>query len=115
PARGLIAEGDTETVWTSDPIPGTPVVVGNWLDDELRAQILEAVTEYNAVSAYEDGLCDEHNREAPPEWGAEYEGATACLWGGTGAFAFEPAADADYAVIGGICEALETDACRSEG
>ena len=40
---------------------------------------------------------------------------TACLWGGTGAFAFEPADSSDYDVIGAICEALKTDVCRSEG
>ncbi|NLP83586.1 phosphate/phosphite/phosphonate ABC transporter substrate-binding protein [Microbacterium sp. CFH 90308] len=115
PERGLIAEGDTETVWTSDPIPGTPIVVGDWLGEELRDQIVEAVTGYNAVTAYEAGLCDDFTREAPPEWGSEYAGETACLWGGTGAFAFEPADSSDYDVIGAICEALNTDVCRSEG
>jgi phosphonate transport system substrate-binding protein len=115
PARGLIAEGDTETVWTSDPIPGTPIVVGNWLGEELRDQIVEAVTGYNAVTAYEAGLCDDFTREAPEEWGSEYTGATACLWGGTGAFAFEPSDSSDYDVIGAICETLNTDVCRDEG
>ncbi|MDQ2660539.1 MAG: phosphate/phosphite/phosphonate ABC transporter substrate-binding protein [Actinomycetota bacterium] len=115
PERGIIADGDTETVWTSDPIPGTPLVVGDWLNDELRAQIIEAVTSYNAVSAYEAGLCDEHNREAPAEWGTEYAGETACMWGGTGAFAFEAAESADYDLIGQICAALDTDVCRSDG
>lgn len=115
PERGLIAEGDTETVWTSDPIPGTPLVIGDWLSDDLKAQIVEAVTEYNAVTAYEAGLCDDFSREAPPEWGDEYAGQTACMWGGTGAFAFEPAESSDYDVIGTICDVLETDVCRSEG
>lgn len=114
PARGIIAEGDTETVWTSDPIPGTPLVIGNWLSEDLQAQIIEAVTEYNAVTAYEAGLCDDFTREAPDEWGDEYAGQTACLWGGTGAFAFEPAEASDYDVIGSICDALDTDVCRSE-
>ncbi|MDF2574380.1 MAG: hypothetical protein K0S05_1292 [Agromyces sp.] len=114
PGRGIIAEGDTETVWTSEPIPGTPLVVGDWLSDELRAQIIEAVTGYNAVTAYEAGFCEEHHREAPEQWGAEYAGETACLWGGTGAFAFEAAEAADYDLIGEICEALDTDVCRGE-
>jgi len=114
PDRGVIAEGDTETVWTSDPIPGTPIVVGNWLDEELRDQIVEAVTEYNAVTAFEAGLCDEQNREAPAEWGEEFAGETACKWGGTGAFAFEPATSSDYDVINAICQTLNTDVCRGE-
>ncbi len=115
PARGLIAEGDTVTVWESAPIPGTPVVLGNWLDEDLQATITQALTELNAVTAFEAGLCADQNREAPEEWGAEFAGATACKWGGTGAFAFEPATAADYDVIAGICESLETDACREDG
>jgi phosphonate transport system substrate-binding protein len=114
PARGVIAEGDTKTVWTSEDIPGTPLVVGDWLGDELKQQIIDAVLEYNAVTAAEAGLCDEQQREAPPEWGDEFAGQTACEWGGTGAFAFEPATDADYDMIGEICEATQSDACRGE-
>ena len=102
-------------MWTSDPIPGTPVVVGNWLDEDLRAQIVEAVTGYNAVTAYAAGLCDDQNREAPAEWGDEYTGETACKWGGTGAFAFEPASSSDYDVISAICKTLDTDVCREDG
>ena len=114
PERGIIAVGDTRTVWTSDPIPGTPIVIGNWLDEDLRDQIVQAVTEYNAVTAFEAGLCEEQNREAPAEWGDEFAGATACKWGGTGAFAFEPAAASDYDVIDTICQTLQTDVCRGE-
>jgi phosphonate transport system substrate-binding protein len=114
PERGIIAEGDTETVWTSDPIPGTPIVVGNWLDEDLREKIVQAVTDYNAVTAFEADLCAEQNREAPAEWGEEFSGATACKWGGTGAFAFEPATSSDYDVISQICQTLETDVCRGE-
>ena len=114
PERGIIAEGDTETVWTSDPIPGTPIVVGNWLDEKLRDRIVQAVTDYNAVTAFEADLCADQNREAPAEWGDEFAGATACKWGGTGAFAFEPATASDYDVINAICQTLETDVCRGE-
>lgn len=114
PDRGVIAEGDTKTVWKSDDIPGTPMVIGNWLSDDLRKKIIEAVTEYNAVTAFEAGLCEEQNREAPAEWGEKYAGATACKWGGTGAFAFEPATSKTYDMIAGICTVLETDVCRSE-
>lgn len=115
PARGVIEEGDTTTIWTSDPIPGTPLVLGNWLSDELRATITETVTEtYDAVTAAEAGLCDDAQREAPEPWGEEYTGAMACEWGGTGAFAFEAAEAADFDVIGEICEATGAEVCRSE-
>lgn len=114
PARGIIKDGDTATVWTSDDIPGTPIVVGNWLGEELVQQITDAVLEYNAVTAAEAGLCDDVQREAPAEWGEEYAGQMACEWGGTGAFAFEPATDADYDTIGAICEATQSEVCRSE-
>ncbi|WP_261164328.1 phosphate/phosphite/phosphonate ABC transporter substrate-binding protein [Microbacterium sp. Marseille-Q6965] len=114
PARGVIAEGDTKTVWTSEDIPGTPLVVGDWLGDELKQQITDAVLEYNAVTAAEAGLCDDQQREAPAEWGEEYAGQMACEWGGTGAFAFEPATDSDYDMIDEICEATQSEVCRSE-
>lgn len=114
PARGVIADGDTKTVWTSEDIPGTPLVVGNWLGDDLKKQITDAVLEYNAVTAAEAGLCDDAQREAPAEWGEEYAGEMACEWGGTGAFAFEPASDSDYDTIDAICEATQSEVCRTE-
>lgn len=115
PARGVIEEGDTETIWTSDPIPGTPFVLGSWLSDDLRATITETVTEtYDAVTAAEAGLCDDAQREAPEPWGDEYAGVMACEWGGTGAFAFEPAEASDYDVIDEICDATGAEVCRSE-
>lgn len=114
PARGIIADGDTKTVWTSEDIPGTPLVVGNWLGEDLKKQITDAVLEYNAVTAAEAGLCDDVQREAPAEWGDEYAGDMACEWGGTGAFAFEPASASDYDMIDAICEATQSEVCRSE-
>lgn len=115
PARGVIEEGDTETIWTSDPIPGTPFVIGNWLSDDLAQTITETVTEtYDSVTAAEAGLCDDAQREAPEQWGDEYAGAMACEWGGTGAFAFEPAEESDFDVIGEICDATGAEVCRSE-
>ncbi|UOR01919.1 phosphate/phosphite/phosphonate ABC transporter substrate-binding protein [Leucobacter allii] len=114
PARGVISEGDTSTIWKSDGIPGTPIVLGDWLSDDLRAQITEAVTGTDAVQAHAAGLCETQTREAPPEWGEEYVGETACLWGGTQAFAFEPADDETYAVISDICSVLDADVCRGE-
>lgn len=112
PARGVIAEGDTVTMWESDPIPGTPLVIGNWLDEDLRTKIVDAVLQYNAVTAAEAGLCDDAQREAPAPWGDEYTGMMACEWGGTGAFAFEPAEDSDYDPIRTICETTKADVCR---
>ncbi|WP_417510660.1 phosphate/phosphite/phosphonate ABC transporter substrate-binding protein [Microbacterium sp.] len=114
PARGVIAEGDTATVWESDDIPGTPLVIGNWLDEELRTKIINAVLQYNAVTGAEAGLCDDAQREAPESWGDEYAGAMACEWGGTGAFAFEAAEDSDYDPIRTICETTEADVCRQD-
>lgn len=115
PARGVIEDGDTETIWTSDPIPGTPFVIGDWLTDDLAATITETVTStYDAVTAAEAGLCDGDERDAPESWGDEHAGATACEWGGTGAFAFEPAEDSDFDVIGEICDATGAEVCRSE-
>lgn len=115
PARDIIAEGDTDTIWTSPDIPGTPLVLGDWLDDDLRATITDAVLTHDAVSAMEAGLCAEDTqREAPEPWGDEYAGETACLWGGTGAFAFEPADDADFDAIREICDATQADVCRDE-
>lgn len=111
PARGVFEEGDVSTIWASDPIPGTPIVLGNWLSEELRAQITEVLTTTNAMEAYEAGFCDTETREAPEDWGPDHAGKTGCLWGGTQAFAFEPADDATYAVIADICAAVETDAC----
>jgi len=114
PARGIIAEGDTETVWTSPDIPGTPLVIGNWLSDDLTQQIVDAVLKYDAVTAAEAGLCDDAQREAPAQWGDDYAGTMACEWGGTGAFAFEPATDGDYDTIAEICESTEAEVCRQE-
>lgn len=114
PARGVISEGDTATVWTSPDIPGTPLVVGNWLSDDLSQKIIDAVLEYNAVTAAEAGLCDDAQREAPAPWGDEYAGQMACEWGGTGAFAFEPATDADYDPIRQICETTQAEVCRND-
>lgn len=114
PARGLISDGDTETVWESPDIPGTPLVIGNWLSDDLQQKIVDAVLEYNAVTGAEAGLCDDAEREAPESWGEEYAGMMACEWGGTGAFAFEPATDSDYDSIRAICEATQAEVCRQD-
>ena len=114
PARGVIAEGDTETVWTSDDIPGTPLVIGNWLDDDLKKTIVDTVLKYDAVTAAEAGLCDDAQREAPEPWGDEYAGTMACEWGGTGAFAFEPAEDSDYDPIRTICDTTQAEVCRQD-
>ncbi len=115
PARGVIEAGDTETIWTSPDIPGTPLVVGNWLDADLRDLIAETVTTtYNSVTAAEAGLCEGAEREAPAPWGDEYAGTMACEWGGTGAFGFEPASDANYDTIRDICETTGAEVCRSE-
>lgn len=112
PDRDVIAEGDTEVVWTSDDIPGTPIVLGNWLDDDLTQQITDAVLQYNAVTAAEAGLCDDAQREGPDAWGDDYAGEPACEWGGTGAFAFEAATDDDYQSIADICETTQAEVCR---
>lgn len=114
PARGIIKDGDVDTVWTSPDIPGTPMVIGNWLPEELRNQITDAVLKYNAVSAAEAGLCPENQREALAPWGEEYAGKMACEWGGTGAFAFEPATDEDFASIRDICETTQAEVCRND-
>lgn len=114
PARGVIKEGDVDTVWTSPDIPGTPMVIGNWLPDELRTKITEAVLKYNAVTAAEAGLCPAAQREAHPSWGADYAGKMACEWGGTGAFAFEPASDENFASIREICETTQAEVCRND-
>ncbi|GAA1348934.1 hypothetical protein GCM10009636_04980 [Arthrobacter koreensis] len=114
PARGIIKDGDVDTVWTSPDIPGTPMVIGNWLPEELRNQITDAVLKYNAVSAAEAGLCPENQREALAPWGEEYAEKMACEWGGTGAFAFEPATDEDFASIRDICETTQAEVCRND-
>ncbi|WP_191905622.1 phosphate/phosphite/phosphonate ABC transporter substrate-binding protein [Microbacterium caowuchunii] len=114
PARGVIAEGDTATVWTSPDIPGTPLVIGNWLSDDLKEKIIEAVLGYDAVTAAEAGLCDDAQRESPSTWGDEYTGTMACEWGGTGAFAFEPATDGDYDSIRTICDTTQAEVCRND-
>lgn len=115
PSRGIISEGDTETFFTSDPIPGTPVVVGNWLSDDVKTGITTAMEKHNAVNAVDSGFCAEDaQREAPPTWGEEHAGQPACEWGGTGGFAFEPATDADYDPIREICEATQAEVCRDD-
>jgi phosphonate transport system substrate-binding protein len=112
PARGVIKDGDVETIWTSPDIPGSPLVIGNWLPEEVRTKITDAVLKYNAVSGAEAGLCADNQREAPETWGEEYAGQMACEWGGTGAFAFEAATDADFASIQQICETTQAEVCR---
>lgn len=114
PERGVISEGDTATVWTSPDIPGTPLVIGNWLSEDITQKIVDAVLKYDAVTAAEAGLCDDAQREAPAPWGDEYAGTMACEWGGTGAFAFEAAVDADYDAIDDICAATEAEVCRQD-
>lgn len=116
PARGVIEDGDTETFFESDGIPGTPMVIGNWLPDDIKDGVQRAMAEHNAVTAAESGFCsdDAQQREAPEPWGNDYQNATACLWGGTGAFAFEEATDADYDVIREICETTQAEVCRDD-
>lgn len=114
PARGVIKDGDVDTIWTSPDIPGTPMVIGNWLPEDLRTQITDAVLKYNAVTAVEAGLCPENQRESLAPWGNEYAGKMACQWGGTGAFAFEPATEEDFASIREICETTQAEVCRNE-
>lgn len=115
PARGIISEGDTTTFWTSDGIPGTPMVVGAWLPEDVKDGIRRAMEDYDAITAAEAGLCeDTAQREAPAPWGEEYAGSPACEWGGTGAFAFEPAVDADYDPIRTICETTQAEVCRDD-
>ncbi|MEW1981191.1 phosphate/phosphite/phosphonate ABC transporter substrate-binding protein [Citricoccus sp. NPDC079358] len=115
PARGIIQDGDTETFFTSDPIPGTPMVVGSWLSQDIKDGVARAMEKYDAVSAVEAGFCEEGaQREAPAPWGEDVAGSPACEWGGTGAFAFEPATDADYDPIREICETTQAEVCRDD-
>ncbi|MDR7310324.1 phosphonate transport system substrate-binding protein [Nocardioides luteus] len=114
PAKGVIKEGDVTKIWTSDGLPGSPMVVGNWLPEDVRKDVTAAMTDYDAVSAAEDGLCEGAEREAPAPWGEEYAGKKACEWGGTGAFAFEPATDAVFDPIRKICDVTDADVCREE-
>lgn len=116
PARGIIDDGDTETFWTSDGIPGTPLVIGDWLDDDVKASIERAMNDHDAVTAFEAGFCEDETqqREAPEPWGPEYTNSTACLWGGTGAFGFEQAADSDYDAIREICNTTQAEVCRDD-
>lgn len=114
PERGVIDEGDTVTFWTSDGIPGTPMVVGSWLPQEIREGVERAMSGFDAVTAAEAGFCDDDQRESPESWGDEYAGVNACEWGGTGAFAFEPADDADYDTIREICETTQAEVCRDD-
>src|SRR5699024_6969726 len=102
--------------WESNNIPGTPMVIGNWLPDDIKDGVQRAMSEYDAISAADSGFCadDSQQRAAPETWGPDYQGSSACLWGGTGAFAFEEANDADYDVIREICETTQAEVCRDD-
>ncbi|WP_028659855.1 phosphate/phosphite/phosphonate ABC transporter substrate-binding protein [Nocardioides insulae] len=114
PAKGVIKDGDVTKIWTSDGLPGTPMVVGDWLPQDVQDGVAAAMQKYNSVSAAEGGMCEGAEQPAPDLWGEEYAGKPSCMWGGTGAFAFEPATDADYDSIRDICETTQADVCREE-
>ncbi|MFC7405706.1 phosphate/phosphite/phosphonate ABC transporter substrate-binding protein [Georgenia alba] len=110
PARGELDPDEVEVVWESSVVPGPPFVVGNWLDEELRTQITDALTSYDAVSAAEAGFCEGAEQPAPEPWG-DVAGEPSCMWGGTGAYAFVPTDDAAYDPIREICEVTEAEVC----
>jgi phosphonate transport system substrate-binding protein len=112
PARGLLKDGQVEKVWTSPAIPGPPFVVGNWLPEDVRQGIADALTKYNAVSAAEAGFCEGREEPAPETWGDE-AGKPSCKWGGTGAYAFVAADKDDYATIREICETTKAEVCTA--
>ncbi|WES63401.1 phosphate/phosphite/phosphonate ABC transporter substrate-binding protein [Microbacter sp. GSS18] len=114
PASGLIEEGETEVVWKSPGIAGTAQTVGNWLPEEVRSQIAQALTGYNAVTAAEAGFCEGEEQPAPDNWGPDYAGQDSCRWSGTGAFAYAPADASDYDFINDICAATQAEVCRAE-
>lgn len=114
PAQGLLEPGQVEVIWTSDPIPGPPFVLGGWLSDELQKDITAALLKYNAVTAAEAGFCDGAEIDAPDSWG-EFAGQPACMWGGTGAFSFIATDAAAYEPIAAICEATQADVCKTDG
>jgi phosphonate transport system substrate-binding protein len=113
PAQGALEPDDVEVIWTSDPIPGPPFVLGGWLSDDLQERITEALLKYNAVTAAEAGFCEGAEIDAPDSWG-ELAGEPACMWGGTGAFSFIPTDAAAYEPIAKICETTQADVCRAD-
>lgn len=110
PARGELDPEEVDVVWESSVVPGPPFVVGDWLGEELRTAITEALTAYDAVSAAEAGFCEGAEQPAPEQWG-EIAGEPSCTWGGTGAYAFVPTDDAAYDPIREICEITEAEVC----
>jgi phosphonate transport system substrate-binding protein len=113
PARGALKPGEVNKIWTSPVIPGPPVVVGNWLPEDLQTKITTALTKYDAVTAAENGFCEGAETEAPETWG-EFAGKPSCVWGGTAAFAFVPTNDEAYEPIREICEITKAEVCTAE-
>lgn len=48
-ARGMIKKGEVEVIWTSDPIPGPPVVYRRDLPEERKAKIRKAFAQIHDV------------------------------------------------------------------
>lgn len=114
PAQGVLKPGEVDVIWTSDPIPGPPFVLGGWLSDDLQSKITAALLKYNAITAAEAGFCEGATIEGAKSWG-EFAGKPACMWGGTGAFSFIKTDAAAYNPIDAICEATQADVCRANG
>ena len=100
--------------WTSDPIPGTPIVVGDWLDEDLRDQIVEA-SPSTTPSPRSRPACVTSITVKHPTSGARSSPGRPPPCGA----AREPSRSSRHGSRlrrdRHICQALNTDVCRSEG
>ncbi|MPZ54080.1 MAG: phosphate/phosphite/phosphonate ABC transporter substrate-binding protein [Acidimicrobiia bacterium] len=107
PERGEYEEGDVKIVDKSVVIPGSPIAAGNWLPDDLKTAIQEALVEINAEVLNEEGLC-------PDDRVVEEEGVSMCRIGDEARWGAESVDDAYYDGIREVCELTQAPACEGE-
>lgn len=113
PAKGLLKPGQVEKIYTTPLIPGPPIVVGNWLPEEQRTKIQDAITKYTAIQAAEQNLCPGAEVDAPKPWG-DQAGKKACVLGTSEAWQFVKADKASYDSIQKICDVTKAEVCAKE-
>lgn len=95
--KGQIDKNAVKTVWTSEEIPGSPVVVSTQLPDDLQEEVTRVFREkINKPAMVEDGICDSEENCVLPE---------------EGAYGYVPVEDNLYDGIRKVCDITQSESC----
>lgn len=97
--KGQLTEGQLTQIWTSDPIPGSPVA--------LNTQTLDADTQSRIRSIFQEKANVDHLTASGICTGSECELPDDATWG------YVPVTDETYAPIRQVCETTKAPACDS--